>query len=73
MENSRQSTLCLANQQITMAEIFSKLESVICHYKDGVMVAITHSNGQHKLMPVNEEMSRKQLEEFYEVDLGIKQ
>lgn len=48
------------------ATILSKEESVICHYKDGVLVAITHINGREEKYKIGDPMRRKELNEFYE-------
>jgi hypothetical protein len=50
-----------------MTEITSTIEPVLCHYKDGELAAITHSNGHNKMLKV-EEMAKKDLENFYEVN-----
>ena len=48
-----------------MMELHSIEESVISHYKDGILVAITHFNGR-TIMNKVEEMSRKDYQEFFE-------
>jgi hypothetical protein len=49
-----------------MAEIFSKEEAVICHYKDSKLVAITHANGRTDMYSIGEPMGRSELKDFYE-------
>jgi len=48
-------------------ELQTNLESVLCHYKDNQLVAITHQNGRPMLMETKE-MDNKAREEFYEVN-----
>jgi hypothetical protein len=50
-----------------MTEITSTIEPVLCHYKDRQLVAITHSNGHNEMLKV-EEMGKKDIEDFYEVN-----
>lgn len=54
-----------------MAEIFSKTEAVIVHYKDNEPVAITHTNGHHTLYKLDGAMKRVDVEEFYETQKQI--
>ena len=49
-----------------MADIHSKSEIVIVHYKGDVPVAMTHSNGHHTLYKLDGAMKRGDLEAFYE-------
>lgn len=48
-------------------EMNSKLEQAVFHYKDHQLIAVTHINGKHTLLTVKE-MSRKETEDFYEVN-----
>lgn len=51
-----------------MAEIITHEEPVLCHYKGGKLVGITHFNGGVKFYPVPEEAKRKDYADFYEVE-----
>lgn len=50
------------------AVIQTNIEACLCHYKDGELVAITHSNGSNTLFKV-EEMKRGEIEKFYETHM----